>query len=187
MAFDWLNLGVSLFGGAGGALLLDVWWKPRRARHRTSVLLRAEIAVNRRAIEDAMPETGADVQIVENFSLPVVGWDAVAGEVGELPIALAQDVIALYHLYAKIRGAYASQAETVAEYRDATKDSHVRAALDNFGVVTQSLRVLMQRGLDASDAILARLDEEVERSILPGRRPRIAPGVGEDTRISPNP
>jgi hypothetical protein len=43
MAIDLLNVGLSLLSGAGGALLLEVWWKPRHARKRAAVLLRAEI------------------------------------------------------------------------------------------------------------------------------------------------
>jgi hypothetical protein len=56
MAIDLLNVGLSLLSGAGGALLLEVWWKPRQARKRAAVLLRAEIQENRDFIQARLPE-----------------------------------------------------------------------------------------------------------------------------------
>ena len=47
----------------------------------------------------------------------------------------------------------------------------------NFEVTRGVLLQLITRAVVASDGILPRLEVEAERSIMPGRRPRLLPGA----------
>jgi hypothetical protein len=90
MAIDLLNVGLSLLSGAGGALLLEVWWKPRHARKRAAVLLRAEIQENRDFIQARLPEMDERTRIRRDLLLPKVAPDAAVSDLGYFPLPLAQ-------------------------------------------------------------------------------------------------
>lgn len=171
MMVDWINLGVSLFGGAGGALLLDLWWKPRRARQRTAVLLRAEIEANREVIRQRLPKSEQDVGMHTDLLLPTVAWEAVATEVGELPVALADQVIRVYHQYAKIIRHDELLSESLEEYTEVESGQREQAQ-ENFRVNKQALSIAMTAALELSERVLLELDAEIAMSMLPGRRPR---------------
>jgi hypothetical protein len=83
------NIVLSLLSGTGGALILDLWWKPRYARKRAAVLLRAEIQKNRDLLEDRLPLGGQRVRIWRDFMLPRIALDATVADLGHFPEPLA--------------------------------------------------------------------------------------------------
>jgi hypothetical protein len=174
---DALNVILSLMSGAGGALILDLWWKPRYARKRSAVLLRAEIQKNRDLLEDRLPFGGDRVRIWRDFMLPRIALDATIGDLGHFPVALAEATIWLYHDYAKILRAYELQVEAFNDtIGPGEPDERTK---ENFRVCRTVLLQLMTRGVKASDEMIEQLDTELARSLWPGRRPRLLAPKGE--------
>jgi hypothetical protein len=171
---DWITVGFSLFGGAGGALLLDLWWKPRRARQRAAVLLHAEIEANSKSIRERLPKSGQTVGMHPDLLLPTIAWEAVSTDVSEFPVNLADQVVRLYHLYAEIIQYHELLSESLEEYSD-VEFRKVEEAQENFRVVEQALSAAMTEAIQASEVLLPGLDRERAMSMLPGRRPRLTP------------
>jgi hypothetical protein len=171
MAIDLLNVGLSLLSGAGGALLLEVWWKPRQARKQAAVLLRAEIQENRDFIQARLPEMDERTRIRRDLLLPKVALDAAVSDLGYFPLPLAQAVIRVYHEYEKILRAYQLQVE--AFYETVGPKEPEERLTSNFRAARRVLAEHMQLGLLDSDAALRLLQPEAERSLWPGRRPRL--------------
>jgi hypothetical protein len=166
-----VSIVLSLLSGAGGALILDVWWKPRHARRRAAVLLRAEIQKNRDLIEDALPRGGDRIVIRRDLILPHIALDATIGDLGHFPIDIAEATVSLYHDYARILRAYELQVEAFNDtIGPGEPDDRKR---DNFRATSMVLLQLMTRGLRASDGVLAQLEDQAAHSIWPGRRARL--------------
>jgi hypothetical protein len=135
---------LALFGGAGGSLLLDMWWKPRRVRRRVAALLMHEVNVNTQAmavhtyLREQHPR-----QVSADFRLSRLGFDAVASEIAELPPQVASDVIVLYHHFEHLHVLREAFSRTHAAWRaaEATGQGEIEkvkryclAALDGFNV-----------------------------------------------------
>jgi hypothetical protein len=172
MAVDLLNLGLSLFGGAGGAVLLEMWWNPRYAKKRAAVLLLAEIRKNRDLLEDRAPRLSG-IAIFRDLMLPTIALDATVADLGHFPVQLAQEIICLYHDYAKILRAYDLQVEAFNDTVGVGPPAEEKTR--NFEVTRTVLLQLMTRGLNASDKVIPALEAEAAKSMLPGRRPRLLP------------
>jgi hypothetical protein len=135
---------LALFGGAGGSLLLDLWWKPRRTRRRVAALLMHEINVNVQAMAvHAYLREGHPRQVSADFRLSRLAFDALAAEVAELPPMVAADVIVLYHHFEHLHVLREAFSRTHAEWRAAEatgqgdiekRKQYCLAALDGFNV-----------------------------------------------------
>jgi len=168
MAVDWLTFGMSLFGGAGGALLLDLWWKPRYAKKRAAVLLSAEVQKNRDLIEDRLPKIDGRTRIWRDFILPRIALDATIADLGHFPVPVAQAVVCLYHDYARILRTYDLQVEA---FNDTIGPGEPDERLTkNFEQSSLALLQVMTRGVQASNEMLEALEVEAARSLWPGRR-----------------
>jgi hypothetical protein len=162
-----------LFGGAGGALLLELWLKPRQARQRAAVLLRAEVRKNRDLLEDRLPKLDENVRVWRDLMLPTIALDATTDDLGHLPVELAEQVVRLYHDYEKILRAYELQVEVFNQGLGRQPDGRQQK---NFEAASAALLHVMTRGITASDEVLKGLEVEAARSVLPGRRLRRLPG-----------
>jgi len=93
-----VTLLLALFGGAGGAVVLEVWWKPWRTRRRVAALLAQEVNLNGQMITLAAHLLRRDPgHISPDFQLSRFAFDAVAQEIGELPATVTGHVILTYH------------------------------------------------------------------------------------------
>ena len=94
---------LALLAGAGGSALLELIWRPRRAKRRVARLLNAEIAQNTQllALKAAMARIHPST-LGPGFRLSRLVWDAATDAVPELPEDVLREVIALYSSYEEI-------------------------------------------------------------------------------------
>jgi len=91
---------VALVSGAGGAVLLEVFWKPRRDRRKAATLLLAEILLNTELLlmqtraRQARPKS-----IPGDFHMSTLAWDTVSNALVELPAEVLKSVLLLYNRY----------------------------------------------------------------------------------------
>jgi hypothetical protein len=168
----WLNVVLSLFGGVLGAFALDLWLKPRLARRRAAVLLRAEIRNNRDHLHYRRPKTEG-IGIHMEFVLPTWALDGTIGVLGEFPVQLGEALVSLYHSYARVLRAYETQVQAFNEALG--KDDNEGRLQKNFEVTRETLRQMIEATIAESNEVLGMLEKEVAKSVLPGRRPRRLP------------
>jgi hypothetical protein len=182
---DALNVVLSLLSGAGGALILDLWWKPRHSRRRAAVLLRAEIQKNRDLLADRLPQGGDRIRLWRDFLLPRIALDATIGDLGHFPVPLAEATISLYHDYTRILRVYELQVEAFNDTIGPGVPDDRKT--ENFMATRGVLLQLMTRATSASDEVIEQLDSEVARSLWPGRRSRLLdrPGARREA-LSPH-
>jgi len=104
--------------------------------------------------------------------LPTVAWEAVSTDLSEFPVTLAEQVVRLYHLYAKIIRYHELLAESFDEYSEVDFQKR-QEAQENFHVVEHALSTAMTDAIGVSEVLLPNLDVEIAMSMLPGRRPRL--------------
>ena len=100
---DWGSFSISILSGAGGAALLDLWWKPRRDRRRVSALLLAEILINTDYLMlQAHDRVNNLKNIPADFKLSVQAWEKAGDRVSELDPDLVKRLLLLYIRYSDI-------------------------------------------------------------------------------------
>lgn len=137
---------VALFGGAGGSLLLELWWNPWRARRRVAALLAEEVNLNAQILRLHVHQRRADPgNIAADFQVMRLAFDAVAQEVGMLPAKVAGQVILTYHYFDRLNRLREMFSERLGRWREAqrTNRDDVRdlehdaiGAVDAFHVLT---------------------------------------------------
>src|SRR5690348_7891598 len=136
---------LALFGGVLGSMLLEVWWKPWRARRRVAALLVEEVNLNAQILKLQTHLRQRDPgRIPRDFQLSRIGFEAIAQEIGELPANVAGRVILTYHRFDHLRRLreifgerYQRWREAAAAGRDETKKLRRSTlnALDTFNVM----------------------------------------------------
>src|SRR5713101_1656696 len=92
-----LHVVLPILSGAGGAALLEVYWKPRRDRRRAAVILLSEILNNwQRCILQANARQKAPKRVPADFHIELQGWDAAQDKLSELPPDTIKSVMLLY-------------------------------------------------------------------------------------------
>src|SRR5438067_1384586 len=91
---------LAIVSGAGGSIVLELIWKPRRDRRRAASLLVAEVALNTELLLlHAHARTFAPKSIPADLSMSTLAWDAAAPLVSELPRERLRAVVTLYNRY----------------------------------------------------------------------------------------
>ena len=91
---------VAIVSGAGGAALLEVWWKPRRDRTAVARILLAEIQNNTHLLQAQVARRATEPKNVPpDLLMELAGWDAAASLVAELPADELKSVLLLYSRY----------------------------------------------------------------------------------------
>src|SRR5262245_12375852 len=77
---------LAILSGAGGAALLEVYWKPRQDRRKAATVLLSEILNNTQlCLLQANARQKAPKRIPADFRLELQGWDAAQDKLSELP------------------------------------------------------------------------------------------------------
>jgi hypothetical protein len=136
---------LALFGGAGGSLLLELWWNPWRARRRVAALLAEEVNLNAQLLTLHVHLRRKDPgRIAADFSLIRLAFDAVAPELGVLPASVAGQVLVTYHYFERLqrlremfseRSRRWQEAEAAGQSDAADRKRDVIGALDSFNVL----------------------------------------------------
>ena len=96
---SWATL-IGIVSGAAGAALLELYYKPRRDRQTAARVLSAEIAHNTTCLLlHAHERRARPVAISADLRISRLGFDAVAGLLGEMPTAVLRSVLLLYNRY----------------------------------------------------------------------------------------
>lgn len=91
---------LALLAGAGGSVLLELLWRPRRDRRRAAGLLTAEVALNTELLLlQAHARQANRFGIPADLRMSVMGWHSVATLVSELPFAETRALIHIYNQY----------------------------------------------------------------------------------------
>lgn len=92
------TVALALLSGAGGAALLDLYYKPKRDRRKAAVLLYSEIILNADfCILHAHWRKHFPRQIPGDFTLSRLAFDAAIGGLSELPAPLVRKLVLLYN------------------------------------------------------------------------------------------
>ncbi len=136
---------LALFGGAGGSLLLELWWNPWRARRRVAALLAEEVNLNAQILRLQVHLRRADPgNIAPDFQVMRLAFDAVAQEVGVLPAKVAGQVILTYHYFDRLNRLREMFSERLGRWREAQRtnrddvkelEHNAMGALDAFHVL----------------------------------------------------
>jgi len=136
---------LALFGGAGGSLLLELWWNPWRARRRVAALLAEEVNLNAQILRLHVHLRRADPgNIAADFQVMRLAFDAVAQEVAVLPAKVAGQVILTYHYFDRLNRLRDMFGERLGRWREAQRtnrddvkelEHNTMGALDAFNVL----------------------------------------------------
>ncbi len=138
---DWGSIAVSILSGAGGAALLDLWWKPRRDRRRVSSLLLAEILINTDyLLLQAHARVNDPKSIPADFKLSVKAWEKAGDRVSELDPDLVKRLLLLYIRYSDLNNyvsmfnqlLYQQDAFSATDPRRKVLERNLAAIIDNF-------------------------------------------------------
>jgi uncharacterized membrane protein YccC len=152
-SWEWLSSGagtilLALLAGAGGSVLLELLWRPRRDRRRAAGLLAAEVALNTELLLLQAHARQADrFGIPADLRMSVMGWHAVAELVSELPFAETRELIHIYNQYDALNRQVAAYGVALAEHKAAAAGSSEYRDSE-----TMVLRILdvFNTGLDAT-------------------------------------
>ena len=97
--FTFGTIAIALFSGAGGALLLDLYFRPRRDRKRAAVLLLSEASLNLEALLNARGymDSGTDRGPPSDMVISRTALDLVGTAVSELPPETVDGIIITYN------------------------------------------------------------------------------------------
>jgi hypothetical protein len=138
---------LALFGGAGGSLLLELWWNPRRTRRRVAALLAEEVNLNAQILKLQAHLRRTDPgRLTADFQVMQAAFEAVAQEIGALPADVAGQLILTYHYFDGLNRLQQMCSERMHRWRDAqAKGGDVRElerdvikALDAFYVLVDT-------------------------------------------------
>ncbi|MGH7564048.1 MAG: hypothetical protein ACREK5_06465 [Gemmatimonadota bacterium] len=91
---------LAILSGAGGAALLELYYKPRRDRRRAAALLLSEILLNADlALLQAHVRQRIPRKMPSDFSFSTMAWEACSEMVSELPVDLIKRVVIIYNRY----------------------------------------------------------------------------------------
>jgi hypothetical protein len=113
---------LALFGGAGGSLLLELWWSPWRARRRVAALLAEEVNLNAQILKLHVHVRRTEPgRIDADFQLMRLAFDAVAQDIGMLPAKVAGQVILTYHYFDRLNRLREMFSERLGRWREAQR------------------------------------------------------------------
>ena len=91
---------LSVLAGAGGSVLLELLWRPRRDRRRAASLVLTEVAFNTQlCLLQTHARTMGSSLVPADFSMSTMAWDAAGNLLSELPTALLRELILVYNQY----------------------------------------------------------------------------------------
>ncbi len=94
------TIALALASGAGGAALLELFWKPRRDRKKAATLLLAEILLNTELLLlQAHARAKTPKRIPGDFRMSTLAWETAAQALVELPPETLKSVLLLYNRY----------------------------------------------------------------------------------------
>jgi hypothetical protein len=110
------TVALALLSGAGGAALLDLYYKPRRDCKKAATLLLAEILINTELLLlQAHARAKNPRGIPGDFKMSTLAWDTAAPVLAELPAPVLKSALVLYNRYHYLNNC-------VALYKDALAD-----------------------------------------------------------------
>jgi hypothetical protein len=139
---------LAMLAGAGGSVLLELLWRPRRDRQRAAGLLTAEVALNTELLLLQAHARQADrFGIPADLRMSVMGWHAVAALVSELPFAENRALIHIYNQYDALNRQVEAYGIALAKHKAASAGSSEYRDSE-----TMVLRILdvFNTGLDAT-------------------------------------
>jgi hypothetical protein len=184
---------IALLSGAGGSVLLEVFWRPWRARKKAAALLLSEILLNTELLlMQAHARFKNPKSIPADFHMSELGWSTAASSVVELPPKALKSALLLYMRYRDLNSnsqqyfvelqqvetsPVGSEARRKAEHRCAVIidvfNTGIDSAIEHAKALTLTLfklsRIKPEREMD-SKALQAKVDD-----LLAGREERLRP------------
>ena len=144
--FDFLASGagtilLALLAGAGGSILLELIWRPRRDKRRVAALLLTEVGFNTELLLlHAHARFEGVSQLPSDLILSTMAWDAAGGLVSELPTEPLGRLILLYNKFKSLNRHVEGFADVlrrrdalpVGSTQRATVDAEVLTVIDVF-------------------------------------------------------
>lgn len=158
---DWGSFAISIMSGAGGAALLDLWWKPRRDRRRVSALLLAEILIN---TDYLLLQAHARIKnlksIPADFELSVQAWEKAGDRVSELDPDLVKQLLLLYIRYSDLNNYvstfskfhYQQEALGTMDPQREVLDRNLAAIIDTFN---NTIDIAIESGKSISTSLIS--------------------------------
>jgi hypothetical protein len=173
---------LALFGGAGGSLLVELWWNPRRARRRVAALLAEEVNLNAQllTLHVHLRRTNPG-QISADFQVMQLAFEAVAQEIAELPANVAGQVILTYHYFDRLNRLREMVRERLSRWREAQESGRgdLYALEHNAMSGLEYFNGLVDRTLAATEQTLALL-----RAHAPKRKQRFVSDAEYAERVA---
>lgn len=151
---------VAIASGAGGAALLDVWWKPKQERKAATTMLLAELLNNHDLCAlQSCERKNSPTRIPLDFAVEVAGWDAAVPHLGSLPPDVLRSVLLLYTRYRRLNELVDRYSRLVAERSALPSGSMhrigIQASIANvLEVFNTSLDTVMEHGVALHSELL---------------------------------
>jgi hypothetical protein len=121
------TIALALLSGAGGALLLELLYKPHHERARAAALLLAEILINTEVLLlQAHARIANPKGIPGDFKMSTLGWDTAASSLRELPPSTLKSALLLYNRYHHLNSCVDLFAEALADIERYPKEHDPR-------------------------------------------------------------
>lgn len=146
---------LALFGGVGGALFLEIWYRPRRERRQTAALILHELNLTAQNLDLELARRKAEPNTVSfNVRFPRIALEAVSHNLARLPPMVASWVM---HVYAglDLLGGLASEVERAfkraqAQTANPRDEQHFQQALASYD---QDLKQSLEHTLYAMELL----------------------------------